>query len=638
MGIVRDGAIVVLAGATLAIAVSEARSKRPFRRFSGPAAFKMLDNPVASAQGAVRGQQASSLRGSRLAALSDGALVIDGDSGKLLRLDTDGKLLDSMSIGIDAAQLVVDRTSKRAYISDRNGDRIVVVRPSHKLKKLATFKTRTEPFGLALSPDSRTLLVTFVADRRVSGYNAETGKELWSLPVGPEPRGISISPDGQRAMVTFLSQSGVTRLALRKDAAPKVMFNALAAATNPQARNRFSRNTKNRDPNAGRKFVRNAFGATYLGNGLAVISHQISTPHQNSRFESRGTYGGGGRFNMPIEHRITFVRETPELPSSVRTAQATLPVHQPRALAYDGRRDILYIAGYGSDNVVALRDASRPTIKQRWISFIPTAGTGCGPSALDVRDDGAVLAYCDLSRKVATIKLTKKNVYTPTVTTTSELTKSRFTAAQLRGRMIFRQGNNRRLSGNGAMACASCHPEGRNDGLSWRIQGKALQTPFLAARMIGTHPFKWDGGDKDLDTSLKATVKRLGGFGINAKQAKDLAAFLAVLPKPRTPTVTNKYAVARGKQLFHSKKIGCAKCHSGPNFTNGKSYDLANDLKKVDTPSLIGLAHSAPYYHDGSAATLRALLLENGTIHGMGKLRKLKERDITDLIAYLKTL
>lgn len=602
-----------------------------------PAVFKMLDTPVVSPRAMTPGQIPSSLRGSKLAALADGALVIDSDSGKLLRLDAEHKVVDTMSINPEAAQLVVDRQRNLAYVSDRTGDRIVVVRPDQRLVRVRAFKTRTEPYGLALSPDGKTLLVSFVADRKVSGFDTATGKELWSVAVGPEPRGVAFSPDGRRAMVTFLSQSGVTRLSMRGNKPPVVRFNAIAASnTNPSV---FNNGSQNKSPKAGRKFIRSAFAATYLSNDLAVVGHHVATPFQDTRFENRGTYGGGGRFNMPIDHRATFVRETPELPSMVRTAQALLPVHQPRALAYDGKRDILYIAGFGSDTVIALRDASRPTIRQGWVAAIPGGQTGCGPNALDVADDGRVLAFCELNRSVASLALPDaSSPWAPRVTVSAELAKSRFTTAQLRGRRLFRQGNNHSLSGSGAMACANCHPEGRTDGLSWRIQGHSLQTPLLTARLVGTHPFKWDGGDKDLQTSLTMTVRRLGGFGINKTQAEDLAAYLQTLPRPRTPVVTDHAAVGRGKRLFFSKRIGCANCHNGPAYTNGKSYDLAADLKKVDTPSLIGLAHSAPYYHDGSAATLRALLLGNGTIHGMGRLRNLSEHDINDLIAFLNTL
>ena len=84
--------------------------------------------------------------------------------------------------------------------------------------------------------------------------------------------------------------------------------------------------------------------------------------------------------------------------------------------------------------------------------------------------------------------------------------------------------------------------------------------------------------------------------------------------------------------------MGCTSCHAGQLRTNRKAYDLAGDLNKVDTPALVGLAASAPYYHDGSAQTLRDLLLENGSIHGMGNLSKLSDKSVNDLVAYLKTL
>ena len=69
-----------------------------------------------------------------------------------------------------------------------------------------------------------------------------------------------------------------------------------------------------------------------------------------------------------------------------------------------------------------------------------------------------------------------------------------------------------------------------------------------------------------------------------------------------------------------------------------KRHDLASDLDAVDTPSLVGVAQSAPYYHDGSAATLRALLHGRASVHGMGRTSHLGEAEIDDLVAYLETL
>ncbi|MEM7151872.1 MAG: hypothetical protein AAF799_03475 [Myxococcota bacterium] len=53
---------------------------------------------------------------------------------------------------------------------------------------------------------------------------------------------------------------------------------------------------------------------------------------------------------------------------------------------------------------------------------------------------------------------------------------------------------------------------------------------------------------------------------------------------------------------------------------------------------MVGLAHSAPYYHDGSAGDLRTLLTDRGTIHDMADLDSLTEVQIADLSAYLRTL
>jgi cytochrome c peroxidase len=53
---------------------------------------------------------------------------------------------------------------------------------------------------------------------------------------------------------------------------------------------------------------------------------------------------------------------------------------------------------------------------------------------------------------------------------------------------------------------------------------------------------------------------------------------------------------------------------------------------------LIGVAASAPYFHDGSAPTLEGLLRDTGNVHGMADMDKLDDEKIADLVAYLQTL
>jgi cytochrome c553 len=309
-------------------------------------------------------------------------------------------------------------------------------------------------------------------------------------------------------------------------------------------------------------------------------------------------------------------------------------------MAYDAKSDTLYVAGFGSDDVLAVTQVSQSAVHPSWQMAMNVGDGGCGPDGLAVdADNGNVLVYCSLTRKVVRLAGDPESPTAPTVVATSgELAKSRFSEAAQRGRALFRQGRNTALSTGGAMSCSSCHAEARTDGLSWFLQGKTLQTPLVGGRLEGTHPFKWDGGDHDLKASLTNTVKRLGGSGINAAQAKDLQAFLAEMEPPRRPSVEDAMAVERGRELFESDLTGCLSCHDGPKYTDQKSHHLSADLPETDTPSLIGLAASAPYYHDGSATTLEALLRGNGNIHGMGRTSKLSDEQISDLVEYLETL
>ncbi len=621
--------------------------------FGGPGMF--VSNVPFEMQGAHVGQPTApaakaadaASRGSTIASYKGGAIVIDADSGKLVRTDANGSKTAELKIGTGASQLVVDAGAQRAYVADRGGDRVAVVDLASGLELVDAFSTDAEPFGLALSPDRRTLLVTTVADHTLAAFDVATGLTRWSVDVGPEPRGVAISPQGDEALVTFLSTGTVARVQLGRGASkrPKVSYLTLDPAARQAPVNNFgiqgaSLEGTEETSDEGKSFARNAFAVQYIGHDIAVVPHQLSTPHlaNEGRVESSG-YGGGSGFTPPVAHRLAFLG-MPDSGSgaAVQTAMATTNVHQPRAAAYDGASDTLYVAGFGSDDVMAVANVSQASIRATWRAAMPA---GCGPDGLAVDpDDGHVLVWCSLQRKAVRLSGDPELANAPTqVWQSNELAASRLSDQALRGRDLFRQGNTTKISTGGAMACSSCHAEARADGLSWRLQGKNLQTPLLGGRITdGAHPFKWDGKDPNITASLTNTVTRLGGTGITVAEADDIAAFLQAMPAPRTPSVDDPKAVARGKKLFESETTGCLTCHSGALMTDQNQYDLATDLDEVDTPSLVGLAVSAPYYHDGSAATLEALLRDNGSIHGMGNVASLTDAQVSDLVQYMKTL
>jgi DNA-binding beta-propeller fold protein YncE/mono/diheme cytochrome c family protein len=620
------------AGAALAVAlVSRSAHSEQIIDAPNTFAFDMVDAPIGRAFPPVDVAPNVSTHGSTIAAWGDGVIALDGDSGDLVRLDAAGEVSARLAIGDNASQLAVDRRNHRVYVADRAGDRVCIVEAdpadAAQLRSAGNLATRAEPYGVALTPDGKTLLVTTVADRSLSAFDLDAGTERWSIDIGPEPRGVAVSFDGKKAIVTYLTTGAVAHVALGDE--PRVSYTPIPTGGGVQLAGGFFYGG-GRMGDAGAKpahFARAAFDAAYIGNGLAIVPHQSSSPGQDSMFEDVRTYGGGD--GPPIAYRVAMIADGQGIAGTSKIALAELGAHQPRAVAYDAARDTVYIAGYGSDTISAIAYASQNAVRgsRHW-----EVGEGCGPNGLDVRDNGDVVAFCSLSRRVVTVNAAGD------VAKTEPIANSRLSASARRGAELFRRGNSTVLSGDGTLACASCHPEGRTDGLSWRIEGHSLQTPLLAGRMTGTHPFKWDGKDPTLEDSLANTVLRLGGSGISADQVADLEAFVTSLPAPRAPSVRDRKAVARGRRLFHDDAVGCASCHQGDTLSDGKRYDLALDLDAVDTPSLIGLAHSAPYYHDGSAATLEALLLENGSVHGMGNTSALSDGQVSDLSAYLKTL
>ncbi|HET9625593.1 MAG TPA: c-type cytochrome, partial [Kofleriaceae bacterium] len=314
---------------------------------------------------------------------------------------------------------------------------------------------------------------------------------------------------------------------------------------------------------------------------------------------------------------------------------AQIGLHQPRAIAWDQGHDALYVAGLGSDQITEIDHASQASIASgRTLQLGDERTPRCGPDGLAVGADGKLFVWCAFSRTVKQIEHASELKRATEVKDGPELVASAFTAKQHDGLVLFHTASSQ-VSASGALACASCHPDQRADGLSWRIEKRELQTPLLAGRLVGTHPFKWDGGDPTLRDSLSSTMKRLGGTGLSRKQTDALAAYLEALPAPRAPT-RDPAQVARGKQLFDAE--GCRSCHAGAAYTDRARHQLTGTLKASDTPSLIGVAASAPYFHDGSAATLEALLRDRGAVHGMADTGKLSDPQVSDLTAFLETL
>ena len=153
----------------------------------------------------------------------------------------------------------------------------------------------------------------------------------------------------------------------------------------------------------------------------------------------------------------------------------------------------------------------------------------------------------------------------------------------------------------GTMACASCHPEGREDGRTWRFDlgaGEELRRTQSLAGGVGA-PLHWRGEHADMDALLTDTFERRMGAETGSTNAEGFAAFLAEIPAaPTSGTAPPAVFVS----------AGCDTCHSGARYTDETNHDVGTLDHGVrtsfQTPSLLGVGVRGPWMHDGCADTL----------------------------------
>jgi mono/diheme cytochrome c family protein len=263
-----------------------------------------------------------------------------------------------------------------------------------------------------------------------------------------------------------------------------------------------------------------------------------------------------------------------------------------------------------------------------------------GPTSLAVDHEGERLfVWSHLARSLTVIGIAEKAPATA-IGSLDIPTKSPLPAEIARGRDLFYSGE-RRISGDGR-SCASCHPDGRDDGLVWATPDGPRQTPMLAGRLDGTAPYGWTGAAPDIESHVPKTFKRLGGKGLTGDDKAALLAYVRSLPSPPSLAPRDPNLVTRGQSIFASSEAGCAGCHgAGGDLPDGDRHDVKSRANgdvtpKFDTPSLKNVGGTGPWFHDGRYKNLRDLLVKSDG--KMGHTKHLSPEDLEALEAYLQTL
>lgn len=185
------------------------------------------------------------------------------------------------------------------------------------------------------------------------------------------------------------------------------------------------------------------------------------------------------------------------------------------------------------------------------------------------------------------------------------------------------------------------------------VDATALPANFLATRDLNSPAVLEMGGQGSFsDPRLGISITQEPDL-VTPKLPALLNYQLSLSAPPPPPGSFDRMAARRGQALFMGR-ARCSSCHIPPTFTDvlagpdpnipllhdpaevgmDPSYAQRSATKKYRTTSLRGVWQHPPYFHDGSAPTLDAVVNHYDSLFGIG----LTNRQKADLVEYLKSL
>ena len=542
-----------------------------------------------------------------------------------------GEVRESIRAGHTATGPVVSPDGRKLYVCNRFDNEISVI--NLRRKKIVRVPATREPLAAAITPDGKSV---FVANHlpldRADGYDVaavvtvidtKTNRpSTIRLPNGSSSlRGICVSPDGKYAYVvhilaryqmptTQLERGWMNTNALSViDAEGRKLINTLLlddvdlGAANPWGVACTADGKSICVTHAGTHELSVIDQAALLKKLLAMPKDEAADGQQGTRSDDSGIYASTTAADVPndlaflvgLRRRIMLQDGGTWGWLGVEDPSA---INGPRGLAVIGSK--VYLAMYFSDNLAVVDLESK------------------------------------LRRPVTTVALGPK----------PELTKQR------RGQMLF---NDATICFQHWQSCASCHPDGRVDGLNWDLMNDGLGNPKNAKSMLLAHrtpPAMAGGVRPDAEAGVRKGLTHILFVVRPEEEPATMDEYLKSLrPVPSPHLIDGKLSPAaeRGKKLFFDEKVGCAKCHPAqpeqdPLYTDLLIRDVGSrgeyDRRdEFDTPTLIECWRTAPYMHDGHYTTMKELLQKGKHGNkGGGEVDKLSEQQIDDLVEFVLSL
>ncbi|HMD16801.1 MAG TPA: beta-propeller fold lactonase family protein [Terriglobales bacterium] len=563
---------------------------------------------------------------------SDELRVVDTQTGRLVKRVAVGHVPRGLSLSADGKQI---------YVANSWTDTISVI-DAERLETVRSLPTGFEPISVVSDRQGETL---YVADRlsdAISVIDLRSGKEIKRLAAGRGASYLALSADGTRVYCTHIyPKIGAHRTP------PESEITVIDTATRRVI---------------DRELLHNVAGVFHLAissdGKLGVAAHlrpknliPLAHVEHGWAFTDSLVFFGqdvGGVVQVPLDELERYFA----VPFGV-------------AIAPDKSK--VFVSAAGSDNITVV---NVPALL-KFIHATPSVANDLSASANYVtaripvgRNPRGIVLSPDGKRLYVATRMDDKiaviDTKTAKVVASFDLGGPKEISPMRRGEQIF---NSARFAFQGQFSCANCHLDATFDGLQWDLEPDGFGVDIVDNRsiedLLGTQPYKWNGGNPDLPTECGPRTEKYfyRSQSYNSKELTDLVTFVLAIPvrpnRYRAPDGELTPAQERGKAIFQRIKYKdgrpipennrCATCHSGPKYTNNHSEDVGSGKVTdrsplIDTPHLPDVAYSAPYLHDGSARSLEEIWTVFNPKDTHGVTNDLTKDQLNDLIEYVKTL